>query len=150
MTVTPAGTCNGVLETPFTSGSQHFSADQLGWEPAVTDKSGAFATPDTTYTNDATAGTAVLPAVQATDHALGSPQTLASATAGGGLGVAHLDAKLHVLIPVFAEHGQYSAVCRSPRSESQVPVTTRSKADKRVGIGAGSSGVDTRFRAVRP
>ena len=103
---------NGVLETPFTSGSQHFSADELGWQPAVTDKSATFATPDDPggYTNAATPGAAVLPAVLGTDHALGSSQTLASAAAGGGLGVAHLDATLHVLIPIFVQHGQYTAV----------------------------------------
>jgi len=97
---------NGVLETPFTAGSQEFSADQLGWQPAVTDKTASFEG----YTNAATAGGQVLPAVQLSDHALGSAQTLASAAAGGGLGVAHLDATLHLLIPIFVPHGAYGAV----------------------------------------
>ena len=103
---------NGVLESDFTSGAAHFSAQELGWVPAVTDHSPGFSTPDLPggYANDAAPGATVLPASHAADHGLGSAQTLAAATAGGGLGIARLDAQLHLLIPVFAQHGVYTAV----------------------------------------
>ena len=101
---------NGLLKTNFTSGSKHFSAHQLGWQPGVTDRSAAFSTPDGSYANDATKGGDVLPASHAADTALGSSQLLAGATVGHGLGIAHLNATLNLLIPVFAQSGVYSAV----------------------------------------
>jgi hypothetical protein len=109
---TDAGwTVTGLMKTDFyASASKHFSAHQLGWQPGLLDKSAAFATPDGSYANGAAAGAAVLPANHAADTALGSPRTLGSAPATQGLGIAHLNAQLHMLIPVFAQHGVYSAV----------------------------------------
>jgi hypothetical protein len=109
---TDAGwTVTGLMKTDFyASASKHFSAHQLGWQPGLLDKSAAFATPDGSYANGAARGADVLPATHAAGTALGLPRTLGSATTGSGLGIVHLNAQLHMLIPVFAQHGVYSAV----------------------------------------
>jgi hypothetical protein len=106
---------NAMLKTDFQSGSQRFSARQLGIQPAVTDHTPAYAAAgDPTYTNDAQSDPDVLPASHAGDTGLvgglGESQQIAHATALHGLGIAHIDALLHVLIPVYAQHGVYSAI----------------------------------------
>ncbi len=106
----PSWTVNAVLTGPFTSGSNHFSAHQLGMQPQLTDHSAPFATPDQPYNQVVNQGPDVLPASHAADTALGSSRVLAQApTAGHGLGIAHLNAVLHLLIPVWAVHGVYTA-----------------------------------------
>lgn len=102
---------NGLMKTDFyASATKHFSAHQLGWQPGLLDKSLPFATPDGSYTNGAAPGGDVMPATHAADTALGNSQLLGSAPVNGGLGIAHFNAQLHMLIPVFAQHGVYSAV----------------------------------------
>jgi hypothetical protein len=103
-------TVNGKLQTNFTDGSKQFSGHQLGWQPAVTDKTPDFTTPDGTYQNFALRGADALPANTAVGTGLGASRVLASAVASHGLGLAHLDAQLHILIPVFAKSGNYSAL----------------------------------------
>jgi len=89
--------------TDFTKGSDSFSGNYLGWTPVVTDDSDATMEG---YDQTVAAGTRVLP-----DDAVGlsSPKVLASAAAGAGLGIARLDARLRLLIPVTANNGVYSA-----------------------------------------
>jgi hypothetical protein len=109
-------TVSGSLTSDFTSGSKHFSAHQLGWQPVVTDHSVAFATPDQDYAQVVAAGPVAKPAGElgagpAALSGLGLSRTLAQApTAGAGLGIAHLDATLNLLIPVFAKSGVYTSI----------------------------------------
>ena len=103
----------GMMKTDFfASSTLHFSAHQLGWQPGLADKTPDFATPDLPggYHNAATQGADVFPATHAADTALGNSQLLGSATPLHGLGIAHFNALLHMLIPVYAQHGVYSAV----------------------------------------
>jgi hypothetical protein len=103
-------TVNGKLTSSFTDGSDTLSATALGWEPALTDKTPDFTVPDLgTYHNDAAAGDPVLPASHAADQGLSISRTLAQA-AVHGLGEAHLDALLHMLIPIQTPHGTYTAM----------------------------------------
>jgi hypothetical protein len=105
-----AFTINGKVSN-FTDGQGHtLSGTALGWQPAVTDKTAPFQTPgQPLYTNDTTKGGDVLPASTVSDTGLTSgSDVLASAV--HGLGMAHLDAQLHVLIPVTTKDGTYSAL----------------------------------------
>jgi hypothetical protein len=80
-------------------GEESFPANNLGWEPKV-----RFAAGEATFV--VTAGGLVVPVT----GSLGTTaQTLASAPAGGGLGVARLDADLDMLIPVQNNAGTYQS-----------------------------------------
>ncbi|HEX4866591.1 MAG TPA: fibronectin type III domain-containing protein [Acidimicrobiales bacterium] len=94
----------------FSAGNgKTFKGDQLGWTPVVTSDSPPFAdadpaTPD--YDQTVTAGSVVNPN---TIGGLGLGRTLGSAAGGKGLGIAQLDARLKLLIPVTAKTGDYAA-----------------------------------------
>jgi hypothetical protein len=106
-------------------GANHISATALGWVPHLSDKSQPFTVPtpgdpstSTTYTDDvATDPTPILPASGAVvagppapndNRGLSISRNLAHAVSG--LGEAHLDAALHMLIPITAHHGGYTAL----------------------------------------
>lgn len=89
--------------TNFTHGSDTFSGNYLGWTPVVTSTSG---TTLEGYDQTVAAGSTVAPAFAS---GLTSPKTLASAVANQGLGIAVLDARLKLLIPVTANSGVYTA-----------------------------------------
>ena len=91
--------------TDFTKGSESFSGNYLGWTPVVTSDSAASLEG---YDQTVVAGSRVLP-VGASGSGLSSPKVLASAAAGAGLGIAKLDARLRLLIPISANNGVYSA-----------------------------------------
>lgn len=102
---------NGKLAADFVDGTgDTLSGTSLGWQPVVTDKTPDFQTPGmaTPYHNDTTKGADVLPANTPAGLGLKVAQPLASAT--HGLGEAHLDAALHILIPVTTAHGTYTAL----------------------------------------
>ena len=117
----PGYDVNGVLTDDFriagsTATHRHFSAHQLGWEPGIHDHSASFSTPDQTYTQVMTAGAIAKPsAVQGLGapalSGLGSARPLINHVAAGqGLGIARLDADLHLLIPVWAAAGTYTTI----------------------------------------
>jgi len=94
-----AWTVNGTMGT-FTNGSSNFSGSRLGWSPKVNTTSAgqtvvAGAVVDPSITNDGTTG-------------LATPRVLANATAGAATGVATLDARLKLLIPVTAATGTFT------------------------------------------
>ena len=94
-----AWTVNGTMGT-FTNGSSTFSGSRLGWSPkvnSVTPSQVVTAGPvvDPSITNDNTSG-------------LGTARVLATATAGSATGIATLDARLKLLIPVTAAAGTFT------------------------------------------
>ncbi len=93
----------------FTSGTNSFSGNDVGWSaqktqtPTFTDGSGV------SYSQLVTFGTQTLaPATQSPNGAKTS-QTVIKAAAGSGLGIATLDGRIKVLIPVYAKNGTYAA-----------------------------------------
>lgn len=95
-----AGTLTGSV-----SGS--FSGNYVGWIPKVTATSAAYGT----YDQVATAGASILPGTGVSSGdglGDGTPNVLASAAAGAGLGEAKLDARLLMLIPVTADAQVYT------------------------------------------
>lgn len=91
--------------TGSVSGS--ISGNYLGWVPKVTATSAAYGT----YDQVATAGAQVLPGTGVSSgDGLGdaTPNVLASAAAGAGLGEATLDGRLLLLIPVSADAQVYT------------------------------------------
>jgi len=92
-----------------------FSGNDLGWTPLAPTVTPPFDGPDGHYEQHATEGGAVDPA---TNASLLAPKLLAGSTGhgtfggqpGGGLGIAQLNAALKVWIPIFAQHGTYTAV----------------------------------------
>jgi hypothetical protein len=99
-----AGTFTGSL-------SDSFSGNYLGWIPTVTATSASVPTDTGTYDQTVTAGSQVLPGTGlASGDGLGdaTPNTLASAAAGAGLGEAQIDARLLLLIPVTANYQTYT------------------------------------------
>ncbi|MEI8238380.1 MAG: fibronectin type III domain-containing protein [Actinomycetota bacterium] len=85
----------------FTQGSVTFSGNHLGWNPQVTHQSGnTFGE----YSMTAAAGSAVQPM----GAGLGTSQTLATAPVGHGLGIAQLDARLELLLPIWVKSGAYT------------------------------------------
>jgi hypothetical protein len=100
-------TVNGTMSN-FVNGSDSFSGDYLGWVPSKTDDSTATLAG---YDQTVTAGPAVSPwsvATLNTANGLGSSKVLASAPAGAGLGIATLDARLKLLIPLTAKNGTFT------------------------------------------
>jgi hypothetical protein len=98
----------------FTSGANTFSGDYLGWTPQVNFTSGPTLAG---YDQVVTAGAAVNPSSVATaagvnnvpGAGLGVSRTAASANAGAGLGMAQVDTRLKLLIPLTAKNGTYTA-----------------------------------------
>jgi hypothetical protein len=92
-----------------TSASNTFSGNYLGWTPVMTDDSDPSGLP--VYDQLVTAGSEVLPGSGvASGTGLGSVggQTLASAPALSGLGIATLDARVMLLIPASANADTYT------------------------------------------
>ncbi len=105
-TTTAGWTISGTM-TDFVAngGTDSFTGDQLGWTPIVTDDSDSYTLPGgATYDQVVTPGPAVLPGTLA---GLGDGSTLASAAAGANQGIATLDARVRLLIPVSADAGTY-------------------------------------------
>ncbi|MBU6317475.1 MAG: hypothetical protein KGR47_13260 [Acidobacteria bacterium] len=98
----------------FTSGANSFSGNYLGWTPQVN-----FTSAPTLagYDQVVTAGAAVNPSSAATatgvnnvpGAGLGVSRTAASANAGQGLGLAQVDTRLKLIIPLTAKNGTYTA-----------------------------------------
>lgn len=95
-----------------------FAGSQLGWSPVMTDDSDAFTDSDgITYDQVATAGDVANPSAPV-NTGLGQGVTLASAAPlggtnpnfTGGFGIAQLDARLKLLIPVTKKSGVYKGV----------------------------------------
>lgn len=102
-------TVSGTM-SDFASGNDSFSGNYLGWVPKVTSDSDATGTG---YDQTVTPGPTVLPGegVSAgTGMGSAGGQVLASANAGEGLGIAVLDARLLLLIPVDANAGSYDGI----------------------------------------
>lgn len=100
---------NGKMSQFSAGAGKTFAAGQLGWTPVRTSDSAPFTDASgKTYDQDVTAGAAVPPNTSDANNGLGAGRTLASAAASKGLGVAVLDARLRVLIPVTAASGVYT------------------------------------------
>ena len=99
----------------FTSASDSFSADYLGWTTQVTNTSGATLAG---YKQIVTAGASISPSNFVATAAgvnnlagkgLGTSRVAASAAAGAGLGIATIDARVKLLIPLTAKNGIYTS-----------------------------------------
>jgi hypothetical protein len=97
----PGWTLNGTMSN-FVNGSDSFSGNYLGWNPQVTDDSDATLAG---YNQTVTAGGALAPALST---GLATAKPLASAPAASGLGIATLDARLKLFIPVTAKNGTFT------------------------------------------
>jgi Fibronectin type III domain len=98
--------------TNFTSGSNSFSGNYLGWSPVKSSDSGVtFEGYDQTVVAGGIVlpGAGVLPGLPASTLGLMTNKTLASAAPNVGLGQATLDARIKLLIPVTANAGTYNA-----------------------------------------
>jgi hypothetical protein len=93
---------NGVV-SDFVDGSDTFPGSLLGWSPVMTDDSDVNLDG---YDQLVVAGAVVPPGA---GGGLSLPRSLAAASNGRGLGVAVLDARLKLLIPVTADAGTYTA-----------------------------------------
>lgn len=83
-----------------------FSGDQLGWEPIAGD-TGPIDTPSGSYDQAAVAGPKVHPN---TSGGLANGEVLGTAAPGEGRGIATLDARLKLLIPVSVFSGSYTGI----------------------------------------
>lgn len=111
----PGWTLNGRMGN-FSNGTDSFSGNLLGWVPEVTWDSN----PNLDgYDTDADAGTTRLPQPSASTTGLGAASnstnttlanSLAKANVGAGLGMAVMDARINLLIPVTADAGTYKGV----------------------------------------
>ena len=99
----PGWTVTGNM-SPFATTGDSFSGDFLGWSPFATDDSDPVAGV-TTYDQISTNGAFVAPN---TIGGLDDGSTLASAASGAGLGIATMDARLKLLIPLSANAGLYT------------------------------------------
>jgi hypothetical protein len=99
-------TINGQMGS-FTSGSNTFHGNLMGWNPQVNGTSGE--TLDG-YDQVVTAGSAKDPVASSNADGLAKDKkgTLASAAATKGLGIATLDARLRLLIPLTAKAGTFT------------------------------------------
>jgi hypothetical protein len=98
-------TVNGTV-SDFVSGSTSFSGNYLGWHPIVTDDSDANLDG---YDQTVLPGPPVGPSGSLSATGLTTPQPLAYAVSGQGLGIATLDARLRLLIPVTVDSGTYTS-----------------------------------------
>ena len=98
-------TVNGTV-SDFVNGSSSFTGNYLGWHPVMTGDSGANLDG---YDQTVVAGPTVVPAGSASTIGLATPKPFAYALPGRGLGIATLDARLKLLIPVTARSGTYTA-----------------------------------------
>jgi hypothetical protein len=97
-------TVTGTMGTFSAGTGLDFSGDQLGWTPFSADTA-PYAFPGGTYDQAVSPGPAVNPN---TTGGLGDGATFASAPGGAGRGIARLDARLKLLIPVAASSGNYT------------------------------------------
>lgn len=88
----------------ITGTSTTFSGDALGWQPIITSDSASYSTGGSTYDQTVTAGATIAPFASS---GLTATKALASAAAGAGLGLARIDARLKLLVPVSAPAGTY-------------------------------------------
>jgi hypothetical protein len=95
-------TVNAALPSLVEEDGDTFSGDLVGFNPVVSSTSDPVGA--STYDQIATAGTATLPGAVG---GLSNGQVWATAAAGSGLGVAVLDARVNVLIPVSNDAGTY-------------------------------------------
>ena len=102
----PGWTINGTMGTFSAGTGLEFSGSQLGWSPVASDTGPFEDSNGVDYDQLATAGPVVAPNSLEADG-LSTGKALASADAGEGLGIARLDARLKLLIPVFASAGTY-------------------------------------------
>ncbi len=92
----------------FTSTPNSFSGNDMGWSaqtagtPPFTDGSGVTYTQNVQFVNQTLAPTGTGANGAKTSH------TVIMAAAGSGLGIATLDARVKVLIPIFAKNGSYT------------------------------------------
>lgn len=101
-------TANGTMGAFSAGAGKSFSGSQLGWSPKKTSDTGAFTDSNgTTYDQVVTGGAAVAPNTANIDG-LSSGRALGSAAANAGLGIAELDARLKLLIPITAKSGTYT------------------------------------------
>jgi len=94
-----------------TGGGGSFSGNLMGWTPKMTDDSEptlSGATTAVSYDQTVIQGDPVAP-VQGLATGLKDGKSLGSAIAGKGLGIATLDARLKLLIPLTATDGTYTA-----------------------------------------
>lgn len=99
-------TLSGTM-SDFSDGGSSFSGNYLGWDPVVTDATGS--TP--TYTQLVSPGSPVAPGSGVnTGTGLANSHTLAHADGGQGLGIAVMDARIELLVPVSARTGTYTGV----------------------------------------
>lgn len=89
----------------ITGTSTTFSGDALGWQPIVTSDSASYSTGGSTYDQTVTAGATIAPFAVS---GLTAGKTLASAAPNFGLGLARVDARLKLLVPVSAPAGTYT------------------------------------------
>lgn len=98
-------TVNGTV-SDFVNGSSNFTGNYLAWHPVVSDDSD----PNLDgYDQTVVAGPSVEAVGSTSTAGLVTPKPLAYAVAGQGLGIATLDARLKLLIPVTARSGTYTA-----------------------------------------
>ena len=100
-------TINGTMGTFSAGTGLTFTGSQLGWNPVTSDTDSFTSSDGTVYDQVVTPGPAVLPNT-AVASGLSSGRALGSAPAGDGLGIATLDARLKLLIPVWAFSGNYT------------------------------------------
>jgi hypothetical protein len=89
----------------FNSGVNHFSGNQLGWTNTSTETPGFTDGSGNTYAQTVANDPAVAPN---TVGGAGTSHPMAHAAAGAGLGIATVDARIKVLIPIFARNGTYA------------------------------------------
>ncbi len=100
----PGWAVSGIVSDFAKSGGASFSGNFLGWTPVLTGKSGASI--GGLYNQTVTV-TGMVPPNNATG--LKTTTAMASAASTKGLGIATLDARLRLLIPITAVNGLYSA-----------------------------------------
>lgn len=93
-------TLNGTM-SDFTTVGDSFSGNYLGWQPSVT---GISAPTLGGYAQTVNAGATVAPFAPG----LGTAKTLASAPVAAGSGIASIDARLKLLIPIDVKNGTYT------------------------------------------
>ncbi|MEI6360295.1 MAG: hypothetical protein WCO50_08200, partial [Synechococcus sp. ELA619] len=99
----PGFTVN-VQMSEFANGSNTFSGNYLGFEPVVTADSGV--TFDG-YNQVVVAGLPVVPQAPSSTTGMATGRPMATAEAGQGLGIAYIDARIKLLIPLTARSGTF-------------------------------------------
>ena len=99
----PGFTVNAQM-SDFANGSNTFSGNYLGVQPVVTaDSGGTF----DGYNQVVVAGGPISPQAPSSNKGMAAGQPIATAEAGQGLGIAYIDARLTLLIPLTARSGTF-------------------------------------------